>query len=293
VKRDGGKEKMRYLITVADDFGISPSVNRAVADACDRGILTAASIMAGGDAFDEAVQIAIERPNLSVGLHTTLCDGRAVLPHSCIPGLTDLEGFFENSPAKAWLRYTRPGLRLQIEMEIDAQFRHLENAGIHPSHVDCHHHLHMHPFVLEALCRQASRRGIRWVRMPCESLFVVLRTRSPFRGVMPFLEWAAFGALGPCNMRIIRRNRMSVAGHVYGLSRTGGIDEQYLLDILDRAAAPNTEIFFHPDAGTEAGRRELAALTAPAVRHRLAALDISLTGYGVLSGAGEFVWEGS
>jgi hopanoid biosynthesis associated protein HpnK len=292
VKREGGKKKMRYLITVADDFGISPSVNRAVADACDRGILRAASIMAGGDAFDGAVRIAVERPNLSVGLHATLCDGRAVLPHSDIPGLTDREGFFEKSPAKAWVRYCRPGLRGQIEREIDAQFRRLENAGIHPSHVDCHHHLHMHPFVLEELCGQASRRGIRWVRMPWESLFVVLRTRSPFRGVMPFLEWATFGVLGPCNMRIIGRHRMNVAGRVYGLCRTGDIDEQYLLDILDRAA-PYAEIFFHPDAGTDAGRRELAALTAPAVRQRLTALNISLTGYAALPGGGEFLCEGA
>jgi hopanoid biosynthesis associated protein HpnK len=292
VKANGGRKKMRYLVTVADDFGISPSVNRAVADACDRGILTAASIMAGGEAFDEAVRIAIERPNLSVGLHVTLCDGRAVLPHSGIPGLTDHEGFFESSPAKAWLRYSSPGLRGQIEREIDAQFRRLENAGIYPSHVDCHHHLHMHPIVLEALCGQASRRGVRRVRMPWESLFEVIRTRSPFRGVMPFLEWATFGALGPCNMRIIRRHHMNAAGRVYGLSRTGDIDEQYLLDILDRAA-PNAEIFFHPDVGTDAGRRELTALTAPAVRQRLAALDISLTGYGALPGAGEFLREAS
>jgi hypothetical protein len=178
-------------------------------------------------------------------------------------------------------------------MEIDAQFRRLENAGILPSHVDCHHHLHMHPFVMEALCRQASRRDIRWMRMPWESLFVILHTRSPFRGVMPFLEWAAFGALGPRNLRTIRKYRMHVACRVYGLSRTGHIDERYLLHILDRAAAPSAEIFFHPDAGTEAGRRELAALTAPAVRQRLAALNISLTGYAAFAGAGEFLWEGS
>jgi hopanoid biosynthesis associated protein HpnK len=287
---------MRCLVTVADDFGMSSSVNRAVADACDKGILTAASIMAGGEAFEEAAQIALDRPGLSVGLHATLCDGRAALPHARIPGLTNNEGLFETNPAKAWLRYTRPGLRSEIAMEIDAQFNRLENAGIRPSHVDCHHHLHMHPFVLGVLCRQASRRGIRWVRMPRESFSLVLGTRSPFRGVMPFLEWATFGALGPCNMRIIRRHRMSVAGRVYGLSRSGDIDEKYLLNILDRMAGPYAEIFFHPDAETEAGKRELAALTAPEVRRRLASLDISLTGYKDLSVRGvgaEFLWEGS
>jgi hopanoid biosynthesis associated protein HpnK len=293
VSRDDCRKDMRYLVTVADDFGRSSSVNLAVANAFDSGILTAASIMAGGDAFEEAVRIALERPGLSVGLHATLCDGRAVLPHSRIPGLTNREGWFGKSPVAAWLRYSRPGLREQMEMEMDAQFARIENAGIRPSHVDCHHHLHMHPVVLKALCREASRRGVRWVRMPREPLAVILGTRSAGRGIMPFLEWATFGALSPYNMRIIKRRRMSVAGRVYGLSRTGSIDEQYLLNILDQAAVGNAEIFFHPDAATAAGRRELAALTAPAVRQRLASLDISLTGYGVLSGGAELLWEGS
>jgi hopanoid biosynthesis associated protein HpnK len=293
VKRDKDCKEMHYLVTVADDFGRSTSVNLAVGDACDRGILTAASIMSAGDAFEEAVQIARERPGLSVGLHATLCDGRAVLPHSQIPALTNREGFFERNPAKAWLRYTRPGLRGQMEMEIEAQFSRLQNAGIQPSHVDCHHHLHMHPFVLEVLCRQASRRGIRWVRMPRESFAVILAARPAGRGIMPFLEWATFGALAPYNRRIIRKYRMSVAGRVFGLSRTGSIDEQYLLAILERAAAGDAEIFFHPDASTEAGRRELAALTAPAVRQRLISLGISLTGYGVLGGGAGLLWESS
>ncbi len=290
-----GRKRMRYLVTVADDFGVSSSVNCAVADACDRGILTTASIMAGGDAFEEAARIALERPKLSVGLHATLCDGRAVLPHSRIPGLTSREGLFEKNPAKAWLKYSRPGLRREIEMEIEAQFDRIENAGIRPGHVDCHHHLHMHPFVLEALCRQASKRGIRWVRMPLESFSVITGTRSLKRGVMPFLEWATFGALAPHNMKIIRRYRMSVAGRVYGLSRTGSIDEEYLLGIMDCLAGPHAEIFFHPDLATEAGRRELTALTAPAVLQRPAGLNISLTGYRDLSDccvAADFLREG-
>ncbi len=296
MSRDGCGKKVRSLVTVADDFGISSSVNSAVAEGCDRGILTTASIMAAGDSFEEASRIACERPNLSVGLHVVLCDGKSVLPHSRIPGLTDHEGFFEKSPARAWLRYTRPGLRPEIEMEIDAQFNRLEKAGICPTHVDCHHHLHMHPSVMDAVCRQAARRGVRWVRMPMESISVILGELSMRRGVMPFLEWATFGALRPCNMKIIRRDRMSVAGRVYGLSRTGRLSEAYVLDILERISGHHTEIFFHPDAGTSAGREELSALTSNTVRQRLDALNISLIGYRDLPGCGsatDLLWEGS
>jgi len=47
--RDG-----RYLIVAADDLGRSSSVNMAVAASYDRGIVTASSIMTGGEAFEEA-----------------------------------------------------------------------------------------------------------------------------------------------------------------------------------------------------------------------------------------------
>ncbi len=97
----------RYLVVVGDDLGRSSLVNRAIAKAFDRGFLTAASLMAGGDAFEEAVTLARIRPALSVGLHVTLCDGRSVLPSSEIPGLVDGNGRFAKSPFYAGLRYWR------------------------------------------------------------------------------------------------------------------------------------------------------------------------------------------
>lgn len=120
-----------YLVVVADDMGKSASVNKAIAEAHDQGFLTAASVMAGGDAFDDAARIIGERSRLSAGLHVTLCDGKAVLPHACIPDITDNEGNFVKDPFTAGLRYTRPGFLAQAEAEVAAQFERLERAGIH------------------------------------------------------------------------------------------------------------------------------------------------------------------
>ncbi|HAM51951.1 MAG TPA: hypothetical protein DCP92_15160 [Nitrospiraceae bacterium] len=274
---DGG-----LLVTVADDFGRSSSVNRAIAEAYDKGIVTAASLMAGGEAFHEAVFMTRERNQLSAGLHVTLCDGRAVLPHLRIPDLTDADGFFYKDPVKAWLCIKRPFLN-QIELEIKAQFDRLEQSGIRPTHVDGHHHLHMHPRIFEMLCSQAARRGVEWIRIPKEPLSIVFRLRSPARGSMAFVEWAVFRTLRKHHERVARKYGLSVARHVYGLSRTDGIDEEYLLDILDHARISLDEIFTHPDTATQSGKRELQALTSARVRERVASLGISLTGYGQLS----------
>ncbi len=295
MNQDINRNNLRCLVTVADDFGKTQAINCAVAEASDDGILTAASLMAGGEAFEDAVRIARERDGLSIGLHVTLCDGRAVLPHARIPDLISPEGFFEKNPVRAWLKYSRPAFLSQVRMEIAAQMDRLEDAGIHVTHVDCHHHLHMHPFILEILCKEAAQRGIEWVRMPREPLPVVLSTRSPLRGAMPFVEWATFGTLGAYNYRAIRRHGLHVADRVYGLSRTGAVDEKYLMGIVERAVGPVTEIFFHPDVSAETGRRELEALTSPRVKERLSALGVILTGYRDVAAKisdGDLAWEG-
>lgn len=285
----------RYVVIIADDMGRSPSVNRAIAEAHDRGIVTAASIMVGGEAFQDAVDTALKRSQLSVGLHVTLCDGRAVLPHSDIPDLVNPDGYFEKRPALAWLRYTKPGLLPEIEGEIEAQFDRLEKSGIHPTHVDGHHHLHMHPLIFNVLCRQASKRGVGWIRIPRESLSLVLNLRSPLRGAMPFIEWAVFGILGIYNLRIARKYGLRITRHVYGLSLTGSIDEKFLLDILNRSSGSLNEIFTHPDMSTESGRHELEALISSNVRNHLDSLGIEPVGYRELSEMAisfESVWEG-
>ncbi|HXW68147.1 MAG TPA: ChbG/HpnK family deacetylase [Dissulfurispiraceae bacterium] len=267
------------VVIVADDMGKSTSVNRAIAEAHDHGILTAASIMAGGEAFDDAVQTALAHRRLSIGLHLTLCDGKAVLPHASLPDITDHDGNFIKDPFSAGLHYTRPGLLSQIEAEVAAQFERLEGAGIRPHHVDGHHHLHMHPVIFEVLCRQASRRDICWIRLPNESLSMVKAFRSPSRGSLPFVEWAVFGMLGKYNAGAARKFGMLSAARVFGLSRSGNIDEQFFLDILGLTGSHISEIFTHPDTATPAGRRELSALVSPRVFSHMKELHKLPVGY--------------
>jgi hopanoid biosynthesis associated protein HpnK len=269
------------LVVVSDDFGRSSSVNRAVAEAHDRGIVTAASIMTRGKGFEEAVLLARRRSALSVGLHVTLCNGKAVLPPDEIPDLVDGGGHFLKSPSQAWVRYFRPALLPQIEREVAAQFELLLHTGLRPTHVDGHHHLHLHPAVFPVVCREAAKRQVRWVRLPREPFGMAIGRTG--RGVMPLIEWLVFGCLDRSHRDHARAGGLRAADRVYGLSRTGRLDERSLLDILDRSGRESVfEIFTHPDSSTGAGRRELEALTSPAVRERVRSRGIVLAGYGDL-----------
>ncbi len=279
---------LKYVIIAADDLGRSRSVTQAVIEAHDRGIVTSAGMMAGGDAFQEAAQKVHERSRLSLGLHVTLCDGKAVLPHASIPDFIDPNGFFIKSPAMMWLSFSKARVISQVEIEVEAQFDRLKAAGIHLSYVDSHHHLHMHPLVFEVVCRLASERGVSWIRIPHEPAPVAFSLRSRLRGAMPFIEWAVFRMLRINNMRTAEEYGLHCATQVYGLSRTGNIDEQYLLAVLSKIADPTKdnyiyEIFTHPDLSSETGISELQALTSMAVSDRLESLGMRCVGYKEIS----------
>lgn len=274
------KSSERCLVVVADDLGRSSSINQAIREAHENGIVTSASIMAGGSAFSDAVGIAREKPRLSVGLHVTLCDGKSVLSPEEIPDLVDGSGNFEQSPARAWMNFSSRRLHRQIEKEVKAQFDLLEKAGIQPAHVDGHHHLHMHPAVFAVICRTAARRGVSWIRIPREPVSLALRQGGRFGRSLA--EWLVFSVLDVFHRRDAQSAGLRTADRVFGLAFTGRLDEQCLLSIIGKDC-PIFEVFSHPDLSTAAGRRELQALVSPAVREAIALKGISLTGYRQLS----------
>jgi hopanoid biosynthesis associated protein HpnK len=140
------------LIITADDFGRSHEINRAVLEAHTRGILTSASLMVTGDAFDEAVDMARRTPSLAVGLHLVLVDGKAALPAETIPHLVDERGMFPNAPARLGFRYFfGRGARRELAAEIAAQFERFAATHLPLAHVDGHQHLHVHPAVFPLL----------------------------------------------------------------------------------------------------------------------------------------------
>ncbi len=270
------RDRSVRLVVVADDFGRSSGVNRAIAAAHHDGIVTGASLMAGGGAFEEAVALAHEHRGLAVGLHVTLCDGRAVLPHTEAPDLVRPDGFLEPGPARAGFRYGLRRRRLlpQIRREVAAQFDRAAAARIDLKHVDGHHHLHIHPWIFPVVCGEAARRGVRWIRIPRGE------RREGRLG-----ERAVFGILARTNAHAAARAGLRFAPRVHGLARTGRLDEAWLLDLLPRLTPGLHELFAHPDLDTLAGARELSALTSSHVRDRVKQLGIDLVSYAALEPA--------
>jgi predicted glycoside hydrolase/deacetylase ChbG (UPF0249 family) len=87
------------LIINADDFGLTSGINRSIAELNRAGVLTSATLMATGPAFEDAIAIARSLPSLGIGCHIVLTDGvPASLPET-IPSLLGPDGkTFRPSP---------------------------------------------------------------------------------------------------------------------------------------------------------------------------------------------------
>jgi hopanoid biosynthesis associated protein HpnK len=239
---------VKRLFVTGDDFGHSRAVNRGIAEAHDRGLLTSASLMVAGEAAAEAIALARDRPTLTVGLHLVLADGRAVLPPSEIPALVDAVGRFQARPSSAGLRYQfSASAAYDLRREIRAQLERFQDSGLPLDHVDGHHHLHLHPVVLGILLDFAEEFSIPSIRLPSEELGLALALDP--RGRASKILWSVvFGFLRRRARRLLQESNIGFHQRVYGLLATGRITEEYLLGLIPRIQADSVEIYCHPAA---------------------------------------------
>ena len=269
----------RLCIITADDFGLHAAVNEAVESAHRSGVLSAASLMVGAPAVQDAARRACALPGLRVGLHLTLADGRALLPRGQIPDLVDADNrFHDNMVAAGWRFFARRAVRAQLAAEIRAQFAAFAALGLKLDHLDAHKHFHLHPTVLSLALAIGAEFGLRAVRVPAEPGLTATRLLSPWLALM---------------RTRLRRAGMACNDRIYGAGHSGAMDEARLLKVLQRLPPGVSEIYLHPatlsgsaiSASMSAYRHrdELQGLLSPAVRAALEAASIRLGGYGDIS----------
>lgn len=278
------------LIVNADDLGLSDAVNRAIFDAHRLGILTSTSLMACGPAFDAAVAGWKQHSTLGVGVHLVLHEERPVSDPSLIPSLVDEHGRLK--PLKQVVRRLLTGQveAAEVEREYDAQLAKVRAAGIQPTHIDSHCHLHAFPAIAGIAARVAWRHGVRAARRPR------VRAWSDFQGA-PWGRYPLGLLISACQMLSERKLPSSLRSpdRFFGLIRSGALDTEWLLATLPTLPAGSiSEIMVHPGDGSGPGqeqqdhgpaqrRVEYEALVSPRVRERIAELGVELVNYSALA----------
>ena len=240
---------MKHLIVTADDFGRSPEINAAIERAHRAGFVTQASLMVNEPAAEQAAEIARRNPALRVGLHLTLCAGRAAQ----VSALTDESGNFPASPARAGLRYAfSPALAEPLRREIGAQFARFRALGFAPTYWDGHTHLHLHPTIFRLTLPIAIGHGFRATRL--------VREPAP-RGLVPRI----FQLLSRAALPHLEKSGVQFTDRVFGLRDTGRMTTAALARLLAQLPDGTSELYFHP--GAEPAEPDCAALIPLLARH--------------------------
>lgn len=222
----------RQLIVNADDFGFTRDVNDGIVEAHRSGIVTAATLMANGEAFDHAVSLAHANPALDIGCHLVLLGGNSLLP-PYTPFPTSIVELARAAIAR----------RIDFYAELKAQVERILCAGLRPTHLDTHKHSHVVPPVLTAMARIAEEYGIRWVRRPFDFPLSTPPDRIPRR------------------KRLISRGLQFVRDHFHAILERHGchmtdcfagflsVTDEYpgkLLRLLPHLPEGSTEFMCHP-----------------------------------------------
>jgi len=279
---------------------MASGVNRAIVEAQQGGIVTSATLMATGAAFEEAVTLARQNPRLKIGCHVSLVQGALVLPASTVSTLARSTGSGSVSRYRGLGDFARAAYlgRLkseEIASEARGQFQKLQAAGIEVSHFDSHKHVHLLPAVLRPLLEAARACGIRALRCPFEPpgrvAVLEIATRRRLWKRIPAV--ILLRRLEPAFRRLVAQYGLATPDGSIGISATGCLDESLLEAMLQRLPEGTWELVCHPAylddqlrslSTLRTGETECRILTSSRIRRCLEYCGIELIDFSHLAG---------
>jgi predicted glycoside hydrolase/deacetylase ChbG (UPF0249 family) len=291
---------VKNLIVNADDLGWTDGVNRGIVEAFQHGIVTSTSLLANGAAFAGGVEAARSAPGLGVGVHLNLSDGPPVADRETVTSLLNDDGEFAGGPESLLLRRARRGLLLvEVENEWGAQIRKVRDAGIAPTHLDGHKHVHMLPGLFEIALKLAKRHDIGAIRVSLESSSLRAALSSGSKQNAGVVMKQGVQARG---LKLLARDAreqaeragISTADYFCGIAQTGELTREGVEQLVKSLPDGTTELMCHPGYADAALRKtptrlkdsrqtELQILTDTGIRNLVASLGIRLIDYGFVA----------
>jgi predicted glycoside hydrolase/deacetylase ChbG (UPF0249 family) len=239
------------VIINADDLGYSESTNAAIDLALTLGRISSATLMVNAPATGGGLAVVKHHPASSFGIHLNLTEFAPLSDPEPLRALQLLDqrgcfaGTIRDLPASR-------ALRQACFNELDAQIRTFRAAGLRPSHLDSHHHIHTIPWMLPVMLRLQRRHGI-----PC-----IRNTMN----VYPSPTAAGSGAAPPPSRRLHTAKTLWTSAMKLGGGRLTDVFtclEIFLADPARQAflGAGSIELMCHP--GQQGFEAETARLFSP------------------------------
>ena len=244
----------KHFILNADDFGMTKEYNKAVLEGYNNGFLGSTSLCANGEAYTAAINDIIpECPNLSVGVHLNIIEGKSLT--NC-PLLTDKDGNFNKGYLYFIIYQFNPEFLKQVETEFRAQIEKIK-SDVEISHIDSHVHTHAIPNIFRLAARLAKEYEIPFIRTQFEKFYMVPNNKKHFTLAYPInlIKIILLNSFTILNRKVAEYYNLKTNKYLIGVGYTGMMDSQTLdfgLQVINEDVL--TECLIHPclyDDGTK------------------------------------------
>lgn len=278
----------KKLIVNADDFGICPETNKAVAELYAAGRITSTSLLVSSEASGEAIDI-IKQTNIPFGVHLTLnSDFKDYLWGALYKqnsSLADEGGnlFYDTSVI------AKKAKGKDVTKECEAQIAVCREAGITPDHLDNHsgtmYGINMRLFFINAF--RLSKKYALPFRFPKRPTFL----DGCFKGNTPAVIKALHKGIVICSKIMGATLIDDMISNPYPIKDIPSYKalEAYYLNAITSIKDGVTELFLHPSydspkyaATTPEWKKrqyELEFLFSPAFENRIRDEGIELISY--------------
>ena len=150
------KFKIQNLRIIADDLGLHERTNEGIIDLLKNGKISGASLMANGQAFDDAVIQLKNVSNPNIGVHINFVEERSLMSGKLMPKNHKI--FF--------VKYLLGLVKKEyIREEAEAQIRKCIQFGIRPAFINGNQHLHLLPGIMDIVIDLAKKYKIPYIRI--------------------------------------------------------------------------------------------------------------------------------
>lgn len=148
------------IFIIADDLGLAPVINEGIFFAFKNGLINGASLIANGEAFDDAVRQCLEVQFSNIGAHLVLVEERPI---------TQIK--LPKNHRMFFIKYVLGLIKKdEIEKELEAQIHKILRSGVKPQFINSHQHLHLLPRIMDITIFLAKKHGISYIRIVKEPL---------------------------------------------------------------------------------------------------------------------------
>lgn len=154
------------IIFHADDYGLSRGITDNILLCHDQGVLNRVSLIVNGYAYDYALEELKKRETLKCCVHVNLLEGYPLTESNAL--VNQSTGLFNLTFGS--ILTANDKLKQQIIEECSAQIIRLrQHLSVSSIRIDSHQHVHMIPWLFEALIKRKHTLGIDHIRCPIDN----------------------------------------------------------------------------------------------------------------------------